>query len=186
MTKPGVPVRVSVAALLISLATWYSYTIPMEHLTSRATQNEDTLAGRFAGRVILSMRGCYDRKYEMTTLQLVMAGHNQDYADNGKVLRLAQALIDKGCDPDQQAELGWAPLHMAVFERNIDLIKFLVANGADPTLPIGGPEVDRNGRVDRFHGKTSIDLANEEIFMQEGGASRAQLLHALNVNRVGT
>lgn len=186
MTKPSAPVRVSVLALLISFATRYFYTIPMEYLTSRATQNEDTLAGRFAGRVILSIRGCYDRKYEMTTFQLLISGHNQDYFDNRKVLRLAQALIDKGCDPDQKAAMGWAPLHMAVLERNIDLIKFLVANGADPGIPIGAPKGDRNNRIDRFVGKTSIDLVNEGISLQEGGASRAQLLNALEVTRMGT
>jgi len=60
---------------------------------------------------------------------------------------LIKILIDQGADPNRPASGGVLPLHSAVQNNMIEVIKLLLKHGADPHL------------VEPYRGKSAIGLA---------------------------
>ncbi len=58
------------------------------------------------------------------------------YADISAV----RTLIEFGADPNLKDDLGFTPLHVAVFKDRPDLVRTLLQGGADPDLPFEGRE----------------------------------------------
>jgi len=46
-------------------------------------------------------------------------------------LRIAKALIDAGIEVNKAGDLGYTPLHIASMAGNLEMVKLLVASGAD-------------------------------------------------------
>lgn len=67
---------------------------------------------------------------------------------------VAQLLIEAGADPNQYYLWGRAALHDAAENGLVDLVEVLLANGANPILPI-----DQSGTDDE--GKTALELARQ-------------------------
>jgi len=55
-------------------------------------------------------------------------------ADRNEILKL---LLEQGADTAQRGINDWTPLHFAVAERDIGVVKLLLAYGADPDLKTG-------------------------------------------------
>jgi ankyrin repeat protein len=55
-------------------------------------------------------------------------------SDRIEILKL---LLENGADPAQRGINDWTPLHFAVAERDIGVVKLLLAYGADPDLKTG-------------------------------------------------
>ncbi|XP_035217406.1 cortactin-binding protein 2-like isoform X2 [Stegodyphus dumicola] len=55
---------------------------------------------------------------------------------NSKVLdlKVLNLLLDAGCDVNHQNDNGFTALHLACSEGNLDLVQFLLLNGADPLI----------------------------------------------------
>ncbi len=68
-------------------------------------------------------------------------------------VRLAQVLLLRGADPNAQDVWGYAPLHEAALQGNLEMVRLLLASGANPALRVGdGPQ----------KGATALDLASYE------------------------
>ncbi|HXG28128.1 MAG TPA: hypothetical protein VNJ47_04680 [Nevskiales bacterium] len=66
--------------------------------------------------------------------------------DSERVQQTIHLLLQLGCDIDQYSAVGLTPLHGAVIGRQPELLRLLLAEGADPKLrviPIPGSELGR-------------------------------------------
>jgi len=52
----------------------------------------------------------------------------------GRSFEAVQLLVDAGAPVNGKQEKGWAPLHEAVRQGNVELVRYLLAHGADPKL----------------------------------------------------
>jgi len=46
----------------------------------------------------------------------------------------AQILIENGIEINKNGEHGYTPLHEAISQENIEMVKYLLSNGADPSI----------------------------------------------------
>lgn len=65
---------------------------------------------------------------KVTPLHSAVAHRNDETS-----LRMAQALLRSGADPNVQQHGGWTPLHQAAAHGRLDMVDLLLANGADAT-----------------------------------------------------
>jgi len=56
-------------------------------------------------------------------------------AAHGGNIDLVKLCLKLGQSIDSQDRLGWTPLHIAAFENNLDLARFLIKKGASPNIP---------------------------------------------------
>lgn len=67
--------------------------------------------------------------------------------DNDRVQQTIRLLLELGCDINQYSAVGLTPLHGAVIGRQPELLRLLLAEGADPKLrviAIPGSELGRS------------------------------------------
>jgi len=76
------------------------------------------------------------------TSALVLAAHS-DHRD------VALALLEKGANPDDMG-IGYAALHAAILRSDIDLVKALLAHGADPNIRMTKATPVRRNSTDSF------------------------------------
>lgn len=89
-----------------------------------------------------------------TALQFVLAGigmrGGKSPSEIKKVLHFAKKLLEKGADVDAIGALGLTALHDATVFRHVEVVRFLLGNGASPQVVAG---------AGRFKGKSAIELA---------------------------
>jgi ankyrin repeat protein len=57
------------------------------------------------------------------------------HSDQSQAAGLARPLLEAGAEPNAKQQGGYAPLHEAAFNGNLELVRLLLQYGADPKLP---------------------------------------------------
>lgn len=86
-------------------------------------------------------RFCTELRWRGETA-LFFAIHNMDLTGTltGVPVEIVRLLVERGADVNHQVD-GWGcstPLEQAIIHRRADLVEYLLANGADPNLAVGG------------------------------------------------
>ena len=102
------------------------------------------------------------------TSALVVAAHSGQGA-------VGRFLLEKGANPNAAAA-GYAPLHAAILLGDVELVKSLVAHGADPNAPLMRPTPYRRTSADLRLDKT---LVGASPFWLAARYSEPQIMQAL-------
>jgi uncharacterized protein len=76
---------------------------------------------------------------QVETNQVTFPNHGLIDAAHANETGTCKALIKRGVDVNQQGEFGDTPLSWAVDNQNLELVRLLLAHGADPNVHVQGP-----------------------------------------------
>ncbi|MDH3646891.1 MAG: ankyrin repeat domain-containing protein [Gammaproteobacteria bacterium] len=108
---------------------------------------------------VQSWDGCPETNRDENALGLTLRAYGLDGFDNDRVLSTASRLIELGCDIDQHSLIGHTAMHEAILYNEPDVVRFLLAHGADPAVTIETPESELSPSRRYFSGMDSIGFA---------------------------
>ena len=82
-------------------------------------------------------------------LSMTLRSYGIEGFDSKRILATASHLIALGCDPNQHNMTGHTALHEAILYNEPDVVRFLLAHGADPKVTIASPMTPAAGRAGR-------------------------------------
>lgn len=97
-----------------------------------------------------------------TPLHLITAS-SKGANDTSPIYLIAQKLLKKSAKLDLQNKDGFTPLHNAVLQKNLPLVRLLLKNGANPHIRSYKPRTiaQIHAQVKLEPNKTALDMANE-------------------------
>lgn len=112
-------------------------------------------------------------------LNLLVASYGLPDVDNALVQAALEAVIARGCDVNVLGKSGLSPLHEAVLFNEVELVRFLLANGASMETKIERP----NSEIDGMNAQQFLDklllLAAEQGDTRDRSAVQALLAEHL-------
>ncbi len=134
---------------------------------------------------VRSWKGCPVTDRDVSPLGQTLRGYGLEGFDNHRVLATASHLIDLGCDIDQRNMTGHTALHEAILYNEPDVVRFLLAHGADPAVTIAAAP-RASGEMNRFFaGLDSLSFTRELQAKSKHAENREEILQLLEGHRPG-
>jgi ankyrin repeat protein len=119
---------------------------------------------------------CQDMGNRPLPIVFVLNGYDHDTADKEKVFKVADKLIEIGCDVNGYDEMGLTPLQMSLVPLlgSPSVVEFLLQRGADPYKEAidGSYTLLETYSVKKYTGMNAFDLAQKEKTTLENKANR--------------
>ena len=148
-------------------------------LSFAASDRVPVLPRVFASLRVQSWKGCPAAERDTNALGQTLRGYGLEDFDKQRILATASQLIDIGCDINQRSLSGHAAIHEAILYNEPDVVKFLLAHGADTTLTIEVPnELPLEARS--FSGLDPLGFAEA---LHTSAENREEILHLLRGNK---
>jgi len=152
---------------------------PTTVLSFAASERVPVLPRTMAIWRVQSWKGCPALERDATVLGQTLRGYGLEGFDRHRVLATASHLIDLGCDIDQRSLTGHTPLHEAILYNEPDVVRFLLAHGADATVTIEVPDASESETLRLFSGLDSLRFV-EALQAKSGHAeNRDEILQLL-------
>lgn len=132
---------------------------------------------------VSSWDGCPTTERNPNPLSMILRGYGMDGFDNNRILVTADRLIDLGCDTNQRNLSGHTAMHEAILYNEPDVIRYLLARGADPAVTIQTPDHEQSESRRFFSGMDSIQFTEELQRNPAHAEDRSEILHLLNRGR---
>ena len=118
-------------------------------------------------------RGCIlgNASMQAPTLTLMAAAYGESEARKGMALAQMKQALEAGCPVDEPDQMGLSALNGAILYDEPELVKLLLAHGADPKRKIVSPKTTVNG-LDSF---AFLDLLDKRDGKRDRKAIRALL-----------
>lgn len=130
-------------------------------LTMAASEKLPLTARLIADWRVQSWEGCPPARRGLTPLGQTLRGYGLEGFGNDRVLRTASSLLAIGCDINERNTMGQAPIHEAVLYNEPEVVRFLLAHGADPTLTISMPQQSTSPLMRHYAGMDAARFAAE-------------------------
>ena len=154
----------SVVIVLITLiAAWRIMSTTFDLAVIYATDEDDGPLQEIYLWRIRTLESCpsLDSSSPESPTGYVVNAYNMPNTDNAKVFEVLAILIDIGCDINARNSFGGVPLHNPVMAGEIQMVRFLLRNGADPFLRFEGNE--RNSHLSGLNSFQLSQLTQEKM-----------------------
>lgn len=148
-------------------------------LTMSASEKLPLTARLIADWRVQSWDGCPTTSRGLTPLGQTLRGYGLEGFGNERVLRTATKLLALGCDINARNIMGQAPIHEAVLYNEPEVVRFLLAHGADPGLTITMPEHSDSPLLRHYAGMNAARFAAELDARAGDGAARQAIVEML-------
>ncbi|MBT8143686.1 MAG: ankyrin repeat domain-containing protein [Gammaproteobacteria bacterium] len=130
-------------------------------LTMNASDRLPLTARVMAELRVQSWDGCPPSDRNVSALGQTLRGYGLEGFDNERVLETAHHLISLGCDVNEAGATGQAPIHEAILYNETEVVRFLLANGANPAVKITVPSTNSSESLQHYDGMTAMQFALE-------------------------
>lgn len=152
-------------------------------LTMNASERLPLTARVMAQLRVQSWDGCPETERGVSALSQTLRGYGLEGFDNKRVLATAHHLISLGCDVNALSATGQAPMHEAILYNESDVVRFLLANGADPAVTIVVPRNQNSATMQHYDGMNATQFAMELDSRSGGHSPRSEILQLLQRHR---
>ena len=128
---------------------------------------------------VQSWDSCPVTDRSQSPLSMTLRGYGIESFDNERILATASFLIELGCDANQHNMTGHTALHEAILYNEPDVVRFLLAHGADPAVMIETPDNEPISSRRLFSGMDSIRFTEELQLSSPESENRSEILALL-------
>lgn len=145
-------------------------------LSFSASDRVPLLPRTLSGWRVESWTSCPVMDRDVNALGQTLRGYGVEGFDRHRVLATAGHLIALGCDLNQRSLTGHTPLHEAILYNEPDVVRFLLAHGADVSVTI---EAGNNAVMRFFSGMDSLGFAEALQAKSSHAENRAEIVTLL-------
>lgn len=148
-------------------------------LTMSASDKLPLSARLIADWRVRSWDRCPRSQRGTTALGQTLRGYGLEGFGRQRVLDTASALLALGCDINERNAMGQAPIHEAILYNEPEVVRFLLAHGADPTLTIAMPSASDSPLLRHYAGMDAARFAVELGSRSARDPARLQIVQML-------
>ena len=177
---------IAVTAASLSVLAYVSMTIstilqsePGTVLAINTSEQSPLTARMVAHWRVRAWDGCPAVNGDAGPLGQTLRGYGLEGFDKERVLNAASQLITLGCDVNALSRSGQAPMHEAILYNEAEVVRYLLAHGANPAVTISVPTTMQSATLRHYDGMDATQFARELDARAGSTASRDEILTLL-------